>query len=111
MTPLAEFEEVISLREAEDYLLKSYEIGREVEGFMSSTAGRLVMGRAIEEVSAAIQVLLETDPAKSPEKAAAAQHRAASARRALHWLYSAVADGEQAEQVLLENFNDTQTRQ
>lgn len=97
MTRSVEDEEIQILNSAEEYLIQSANIGRDISAFQNSTAGRVLMGKCMESVTEAIETLLNHDPRVNPTVCAAAYDSARRARDTLHWIWTTIAEGDAAE--------------
>lgn len=88
--------------ESERMLMAEFSVGVDIDEFLRTTHGRLVAGRAAQDVAEAIRVLLDVDLERNKDQAIRAQLKAKHARQAMAWMLRAVADAELAEQRLKE---------
>ena len=92
--------------ESERMLMAEFSVGVDVEDFLRTTTGRLVAGRAAQDIAEAIRTLLDIDLERNKDQAIRAQLKARHARQTMAWLLSAIADAELAEQRLKEMDNE-----
>ena len=106
----ADPQETAVLKSAEEYLFRTAIIGRDMEDFAHSQVGRVLYGRAMEEIIAALEVFLQTDVQRDYQAIVDAQKRVWRAADAMGWIYKTVGEGREAETQLEETsmLDDTQ---
>lgn len=85
----------------QEILFAEAAFGRDVQDFMESEIGRLIVGRAEQEAAIAIELLKKASPNDSVE-ITRLQNQIFVAESIKGWLAQAVSDGLQAERVLTE---------
>lgn len=88
----------------DNQIIKSIDFGFEVEAFLQSNIGKYLIGRAEEEVEAAVESLKSVDP-ENPKEIRGLQHKISVAENIQYWLADAIQAGHNAQEQLQERGN------
>lgn len=86
---------------SEDDIQRRIAFGIDAEAFLNSPLGRIIQGRAVEEVDDALEALKTVDP-EDAKSIRDLQNRAYRAESVKQWIFEVIQDGLEAQRILIE---------